>query len=358
MRKNSLYIMLLISAFILLSCEQQNVSLHTIVHKDGTCTREFNYSNVMSKQMRDSLWGDSIGWSQPIPDCLNIDGYEDSHTDVKEDTVTTIFKHVFDTAEEMSAKSPLQLNGVRLKSNAKLEKHFKWFYTEYVFTETFSCVGDSFKLNALNYADENIVSYWFTGQPNLVEGLSGAEASEKIKEMEPLISKWLNDNLFNIIFDYIVNHYDSIAHPPVSRERFIALHDSLTNYILSKYDNTLDVEPANTMRDFFHSDAYNIFFDENTACGKELEKEYSNCLNILWFSVSYTLSMPGKVIDTGTGVYKNGVIFYPLTGERLIPHDYVITATSRVTNIWAYIVSVLIILLSIGSLLYHKVRKE
>ena len=43
---------------------------------------------------------------------------------------------------------------------------------------------------------------------------------------------------------------------------------------------------------------------------------------------------------------------YPFTGERLIPQDYTITATSRKTNLWACILSVLIILLAIGSLLY------
>ena len=45
---------------------------------------------------------------------------------------------------------------------------------------------------------------------------------------------------------------------------------------------------------------------------------------------------------------------YPFTGERLIPQDYTITATSRKTNLWACILSVLIILLAIGSLLYRQ----
>jgi hypothetical protein len=55
------------------------------------------------------------------------------------------------------------------------------------------------------------------------------------------------------------------------------------------------------------------------------------------------------VVDAGTGVCRNGTIFYPLTGERLIPQDYTITATSRVINIWAFIVTLLIVVLAIGS---------
>jgi hypothetical protein len=253
----------------------------------------------------------------------------------------------------MCKETPLQLNGMRLKSKAKVEKHFRWFYTEYTFTETFNCVGDTFKIAPTNYADKDIVSYWFTGQPNLVEGLSGAEASQKISEMEPFVSKWLNDNFYQVSFDFIVNHYDSISNPPVSRERFIELHDSLANYVLGHKD-ILEMEAEEALRSFFHSDAYAIFFNEETPCGKELYEEISNHLNIFWFNVQYTLTMPGRVVDAGTGEVRDGVVYYPLNGERLIPHDYVITATSHVTNLWAYIVTLLIILLAIGSFFYRR----
>jgi hypothetical protein len=38
----------------------------------------------------------------------------------------------------------------------------------------------------------------------------------------------------------------------------------------------------------------------------------------------------------------------------MIPGSYTITASSRVVNVWAYIVTALIILLALGSLLLHK----
>ena len=69
-----------------------------------------------------------------------------------------------------------------------------------------------------------------------------------------------------------------------------------------------------------------------------------------------TVLMPGKVIDAGNGVVEGNVIHYKFSGERLIPHPYVITATSRVTNVWAFIVTILVILLAIGSYLYKRKR--
>ena len=356
----SIYRFTLVGATLLLSsCYQPDVVMHTTIHGGfgKSCTREVSYSNVMSKQERDSLLGEHInGWSQPMPECLNINAFCKSETIIGEgDTVTTSFICPFSSIEEMCEQTPLQLNGTRLRSNANLKKHFRWFYTEYAYTETFYCVGDTFLLADTLYADKAIISYWFTGEPNLVRGLSGAEASQKLSEIEPLITRWLNDNLFKVGFDFIVANYDSIPNPPVSKERFVELYDSLSHFLMAGAEDILDVKPEDKFREFFHSDAYNLFFDGESAESEELNKEFEKRLNIFWFNVPYYLTMPGKVISTGNGTLQpDGTIFYPFTGERLIPQDYTITATSRVTHIWAYILTLLVILLAIGSYIYRK----
>ncbi len=350
--KTSNYFCIVLAALMLASCYQPDVVMHTIIHDDfRCCTREVSYSNVMSQEQRDSLWGKGqMEWSRPLPECLNIYAFCKSHTEIGDsDTVTTTFEQTFKSVGEMCEQTPLQLNGTRLRSKATLDKRFRWFYTEYTYTETFYCVSDTFKLPATDYADAEVVNYWFTGRPNLLEGLSGAEASQVLSEMEPKITKWLNDNLFRTCFDFIVSHYDSIAQPPVSRERFVALQDSLAHFLMNGRDDITDVDASKEFRDFFHSDAYAIFFDDSTQCGQGLNAEFTNRLNIFWFNVPYALTMPGTVIDAGDGTLQpDGSIVYHFTGERLIPHDYVVTAKSRQTNLWAYILSLLIILLAVG----------
>lgn len=345
------------AALLLASCYQPDVLMHTTIHNSRWtgATREVSYKNVMPKEMRDSLWGENrIEWSQPMPECLNIGAFCSSHTEIGDgDTVTTTFSCPFSSVEEMCEETPLQLNGTRLRSNAKLRKRFRWFYTEYAYTEVFYCVGDTFKLAATDYADKDIVSYWFTGKPNLLEGLSGAEASQKLQGMDDFATKWLNDNLYQLCFDFIVSHYDSIPAPPVSREGFIGLRDSLLHFLLADEEGLLTVQPEQSLRAFFHSDAYALFFDEDTPCGRDLNKALTDRLNIFWFNVPYTLTMPGKVIDAGNGTLQpDGTIFYPFTGERLIPQDYTISAVSRVNHWWAYLLTFLIIAVAIASRRY------
>ncbi|MBO4214752.1 MAG: hypothetical protein J5888_00275 [Bacteroidaceae bacterium] len=362
MRKISLYLMLLTSAAFIASCDKPNVQLHTTIHEDGWCDREVTYHTVMSKEMRDSLWGgDNVAWAQPLPECVNTDAFMGSHTDVDGDTVTTTFSHSFRSVEEMCKMTPLNLNGSRIKSEASLEKRFRWFYTEYTYTETFFSVADSFKISVSDYADKDVVSYWFTGQPDLMQGLTGAEVSQRIDTIENKVDKWVSDNLYQSVFEYIVAHYDSIPNPPVSKEQFVALRDSMYHYIVGKYDSGLNFEGQDCYKEFFHSDAYADFFDNETPLGKGLgDKLSAQYEGIFTFDVPYVLTMPGTVWNPGTGVIRDGNIYYQLTGERLIPGDYIITATSRVTNIWAYIVTFIVIALLVGifiSSFFYKKKK-
>lgn len=336
-------IILLAGALGVACAEQADIEMHTAINSDGSCTRVISYNSVMSKEMRDSLWTDSSQHrAQPVPECLQMNGFSYQLTTVGEgDTVTTILNHRYDNVAQMTEDMPLQLNGRQLQATSAFEKRFRWFYTEYKFTEVFESISGNFKLPISDYADDDIVSFWFTGQPNLLQGLSGSEASDVIRKIEPTIAKWLQDNIFQLNFDFIVSHYDSIVNPPVSLSQFVNRRSELESFVMESGDILL-ADHRKLFKDFFHSDAYAIFFTE-TPCGKDLERENAKFLNIFNLSVTYTLTMPGKVIDAGIGTCQNDTILYSLTGERLIPRDYTISAYSRETNAWAYVIVVLVV---------------
>ena len=64
MRKNSLFLTLLMSAVFIASCDKPNVRMHTIINEDGSCEREVSYTTIMPKEMRDSLWGSGkMNWA-------------------------------------------------------------------------------------------------------------------------------------------------------------------------------------------------------------------------------------------------------------------------------------------------------
>ena len=346
---------LLIAAALFSSCiDQSDVEMHTNINADGTCTRIVSYSDVMPQEMRDTLWTDSARrHAEPVPECLRITGYSYTSTTVgRGDTVTTTLIHNYDNVEEMSSDVPVVLNGQQLQAASTFEKRFRWFYTDYTFTEVFSSIADNFLLPIDDYVDDDVASFWFTGQPEMLQGLSGAEMAEQITPMESAVANWLNDNIFQLNFDYIVSHYDSVVNPPVTKEQFVAQRDAFKEFVMKSGD-ILAADHQKLFKDFFHSNAYGFFF-EDTPSSKALENENVKLLNVFNLTVPYTLTMPGRITDAGTGICQNDTVFYSLTGERLIPHDYTITASSRVNHVWAYIITALVVVLATVCVLYKR----
>lgn len=344
--------MLALATAMLTSCEQYgDAKMHTIVNKDGTCTREINFKDNKPKSI-----AISDAWTS-TPDA--------------NDTTRVTYSRNFDNVEQMSQDVPLLLNGKPLQSKATFEIRFRWFYTEYTFAEEFASLGNDFQLPPTNFATAEEVGYWFTGQPNLTNGMNGAEAAELLTNIGEKMDYWLSANLFHRGFDYICDNYDQVKNPPVSREEFASLRDSLIHFrdSLVSFARPEDsianlARPATSeqryyaivFEKFFGSKAFDKFFNEKdeTGCYSGLNDKVEPLMHFPELSVPYTLSMPGRIVDCGIGICQNGTVVFPLTGERMIPQSYTITATSRVKHAWAYIAMILIVAMAVGCAVMQK----
>ena len=245
------------------------------------------------------------------------------------------------------------------KVTGTLDRHFKWFYTDYTYQETFAYTDLSrhFPVALDRFMGADSASYCFTGLPNLTEGMSGAEQKEVLDGIEAKISQWLNANAFAYVYDYIGRcRYDEVKNPPVSQARFLALRDSvvMTQAVLNMDLLDTGFKVGEVLRDFYHSDAYTTILQDTARLEHVLDHQYRGYKMLSAISFKYDLVMPGRPIDCGIGSQEGNLIRYRFSSERLIPHEYVISATSRVTNVWAFVVTLLIILLAIGSFFYRK----
>jgi hypothetical protein len=366
-----------LTMLLMASCKK-DAQMLTVINEDGTCLRELT-KHVSPRELMDSEIYPNNGketdmeeWEQtwslkgedtrhPLPMTeAQYDSIQREHPGKQvADLVLKHYKREFQTIEEMSRNLPLR--DYPLKVEGSLEKHFKWFYTDYEFKETFDHdTNDTllfFPIPLNHFISADSASYWFTGQPDLSENYSGAELKDMLDEIEGKISKWINANMFVEFYDYIGDNYEKVKNPPVGKERFMALRDTLAvspailNLEPFDYDGKVFKQVIN---DYFQSEAFTSWINLRDS----LDRQYSKYGNILALSTAYDLMMPGKVTDAGMGTYDGQVIHFKLTGERLIPCPYTITATSRVTNIWAFIVTFLVILLAIGSFMYKSKIKN
>ena len=338
------------------SCSNNSVRMHTTVNSDGSSVREISYSNVLPQTYRDSVAEAKEEWLlNHIPAHVDTAIFKRTEvTFITSDSVITTYRKEFSSVDQIGEELPMKLNETRhLKSHASLTKRFKWFYTEYTFTEVFESISDEFRHSVYEFLPKDEVEYWFTGQPNLVQGMNGAEAADKTALIGKAVQMWL---YYNCLCKYVEElalpqNYEKMAEPPVSRERFIELQDSLCKYIVSSAEELDKIDLKKCFREFFQSDAFSSQIDEDWKLSIIAQLMYGEMLEL---SVPYTLTMPGKIVDAGMGSCQSDTIHYPLTGERLVPHNYTITATSRVTNVWAYIVAILIVGIAIGSFVWKR----
>ena len=359
---------------IMASCKNKDDRMLTVINEDGTCSREYtfhttqqwlsaspdeDYDIIVDKTWERSwsvLGADSVRYPVPLTEAQLDSMQELDLSKPIENMLMVHAKKEYQSVEEMStqiyrSEGSHLVKADGIKATSKLEKRFKWFYTDYTFTETFANEDSTlFPIPLSQLLSADTASFWFAGQPDLTRSLSGAEMKEMLDGIEKKVSQWSNANWFAEICKVISDHYDKVKNPPVSKERFISICDSLVMLpcVLNPKDSeSVEEGVFDLVHDVFQSDVYTEFL-------RSYEGGLGQYGGLLSFGNNYDLVMPGRVLDAGMGEYDGEVIHYRLGGERMIPGDYTITATSRVTNVWAFIVTILVVLLAIGSFFYRR----
>ena len=370
MKTNRILTIVAAAVLLMTSCSNDDERMLTIINEDGSCSREMSFHPAKEHVMAPlsepinangmifrsgwertwSVVGDSVRHACPM-------------TQQQSDSLDENAKILMHTRQEYSSVNQMcdSLNRVAqelFKDTATLEKHFKWFYTDYVYKETLSIaiINQAFLIPLERFVSADTASYWFTGEPNLAEGLTGAEQKEMLDDIESKISHWLTACTMAHACQIIANEqYDEVKNPPVSKEQFEALRDSIAMLpAVADMDllfNTKE-QACKILEDFFHSDAYTPLFKDENVWNYRLEDNNKYISFLLTMKPMLDYVMPGKVIDAGKGVVEGNVVRYKFSGERLIPHPYDVAITSRVTNVWAFIVTFLVIILAVGSFFY------
>lgn len=380
MKTNRILTIVAAAALLLTSCSNDDERMLTIINEDGTCSREMTFHPDQETVMAPlnepiqsnglhfgpdwertwSIKGDSVRHTCPMSE-LQWDSLMNVWSE--QDKPQTGLMHVNRKYQNVSEMSDSLTSVVRhlFKATASLDKHFKWFYTDYVYQETLAItdIEQIFSVPLDRFVSADTASYWFTGQPNLADGLTGAEQKELLDEIEANISHWFNACTMAYVYTYASLRYDEVKNPPVSKEQYLALKDSI---VMSPAVRNMDLfsdisQVSKIIKDFYHSDAYTPLFSDSKEWERVLDKKYKSYEYLMMMAPQLDYVMPGKVIDAGNGVVEGDVVHYKFSGERLIPHPFDVTITSRVTNVWAFVVTALVVLLAIGCLFYRRIRK-
>ena len=375
MKKSSrLFVMIAFMAALFSSC-QGDIEMLTIVNEDGSCMREIivdadrsllttgKYDNDDPHVARiedgwELYWGYK-GDSSRFPIPMSVEKYDSISREVGpsravKDTICVYACKEYASVEDMCAGSPMFFVDEQAGADGSLDKEFRWFYTDYVFTEKFSSVADYFKVPVTDFMSEEEALYWFSGTPDLYAGKPTWRYYEMLEELKEKADRWVFANMYYNILSGIADRYDMVVEPPVSKDEFIAQLGDVVKQIASYDTYKLEYSTARSIvSSHFGSDAYSPFINEDEW--KKYEISSATAFDYLFlFYYNESIVMPGRVIDDGGGIYKDGVVTFKVDAGRFLLKDYEIKVVSRVVNVWAFIVTAVLASALCAALVYRR----
>lgn len=326
------------SVLAMVSCNEWHAQISTEVFRDGSCLRTVTTAD------EDCIIAD------PVYDYHSMAVANDDSLKQNDSIRNSILSARFGRVEEMSVHPALQIFGEPVRSETVLDKRFKWFYTDYTFTETFAGWQDNFNIPLTDYVTADEASFWFTGYPELTKGRTGGEIADFTSKLQEKMENWFYASAWDIYFNTIAHFYDDIKNPPVDRKTFLGSRDSIIRIAFDRGVDFFDDQRDELVDEYFKSDVFvklDLTEDKYDSYSDTL---YYRSLGMSGLQCDYKLSMPGRIIDAGYGtISDDGSIEYRFDGGFMIPGDYTITASSRCVNVWAFLLSGLVLIVAVGS---------
>jgi hypothetical protein len=348
----------------------------TVINPDGTCYREFQAQAdtvfLLGKNtpeenpypvVPDSSW--KVSWitksgkisalfplSQEMLDSVKfISNIQSENSPTKAYAIVSIRRDYKTVAELDSAFSfRPDSKWSKLKVKHRLEKKFRWFYTYYKYTETYPKSEIKIKVPIENFMTKDEILYWFRGKPDILKGMNGMEAREYLGEIEDKYNKWFEKNLWEIQFDALLSCYDSIKNCPVTKTELENKKDSLYKHKNQKFPDYDMKEALNT---YFKTTSFSALWKNDNSPMTLFENNFMQTnYNLPEETFNYRLILPGKVIQANDAFISGDTLIWRLTAQRLIPDSLVIEAESRRVNLWAFILTALVFIVSIGSFVW------
>ena len=350
MKKANLKLILSLMLMIACSCGEPDTVVTNIIHADGSVTRKIVMRSDKSKFDRsacqvpfDSTW--------IVSDSLEISLKGDT-TWVKR--AEKLFRNVGEI--NMSYTVDSSVNG-KMPRHASFSKKFRWFNTEYRFSETVEKLIPS-GYPIVNFLNDDELTHFYSPDYIQFNKESGAN-SLKYRLLSDSIDKksdqWIVRNLASIWIDEFSKLVGQSAGPELSAESLKAREGEFIS-VINESPNLFDsLWTAGVL--------LKKFIGEENAIKYRTEADSALSAGIEKFLVGFTnysvrIVMPGKLIRTNGYVDSTKNLLWPVKSDYYITDRYEMWAESKTTNPWAWIVSGLfLVFVAAGIFIKRKPRQ-
>ncbi len=330
------------------SCNEPETVVTDIIHTDGTVTRKIEMKNSKNefsmKSMKvplDNTW--------KIKDSLEIDRKGDT-------TWVKRAEKLFANVDEINASYKNDSGANRnTQRHIELRKQFRWFTTDYVFSENIE-KRLRFGYPVAKFLDKDELNYFYSPSKLKEEKLKGSD-SLRYKAIFDTISKKTDRWIFRSLISEWIGQFDLLApgrtEKEVSLQSLIAREDEFYNS-LGKYQNFDSLWKSGVI--------LNDYFGETIA--KKYREQFDSSMSKVektglaeFKDYSLKIIMPGKLTGTNGFMDSSHVLLWPVKSDYFFTEPYRMWAESKITNTWAWIVTGIFLVFVAAGLMFRSLRK-
>jgi len=335
--KTSKIIILSTLSIVLTSCFSVDYRIVTHIDRNGSGWREIQTTTSKTDSLPELFPYDlSFGWEISQTDTVVKERF--AHKNSKTVRISKKFNSINDLS------TGLRNDKIFPVAKESLKKRFRWFYTYYDFTAIYSEVTEKGRVPLEEYLNKSERKFYFQGDMSAYKGMNGIELKEELDDIETRFLKWYNRSMYEESFDVILHYSESDFRPKLS-----AVKDSLYSILEKQNIEQPRVRDVCTALDkYFSTDLFARLFNENEhEMNNRFEERLKIIESLLEYSIQYELTLPGKVVASNTDLQNGGALKWNVNLFRFLADDYILSAESRKINLWAFAVTLLLIVFSV-----------
>jgi len=348
-RKSIKVILSLILVFVV-SCDEPETVVTNYVHPDGSVTRKIEIKNGKNNFKKsdfqvplDSTW--------IVKDSIEINQKGDT-TWIKR--AVKQFKNVDEINIAYKNDSGANKSYSR---NAGFRKRFKWFNSEYRFSERIE------KLSAFGYPVKDYLNneelLFFYSPESLKQEKENGPDSLKYRALSDSVKnktdKWTIRNFISEWTGEFSRLTEGKAGTDISRESLKAREAELEK-IIAENDKKFDSLWANgvILKKFIGETNALRYKSEADSAMKLAESIIINNFK----DYSLRIVMPGKLIGTNGFIDSSNTLLWPVKSDYFLNEPYEMWAESKTTNSWAWVVSGLFLAFVLTGVIVRIIKKD
>jgi hypothetical protein len=354
MKRSSIKLTVSLILMLIVSCNDPETVVTNTVHTDGSVTRKIQMKSIESdvnKRFKTSDIQVPLSNTWTIIDSVEVNKKGDSiwiRTAVKE------FRNIDELNLTYKTDSSSNRNFSR---EAGFKKRFKWFNTEFRFSERIDKVL-SYGYPVKNFLNSEELLYFYSPESVRNEKENGPD-SLKYKALSDSVKhktdKWTGRNL---VSEWI-GEFSSLTKGTTDKDMSFQSLKSREDYfaaIIEKEDKHLDSLWKNgiLLKEFIgEANALKFKTEADSALSvitKRLTADFKD--------YSVRIVMPGKLIGANGFIDSSKVLLWPVKSDYFMAEPYEMWAESKMPNAWAWIVSGVFLAFVLTGVIVRLMKKD